>query len=64
MVQRGYAGRQLTTSQYLLDAHGVSLSVDGSFGTATRDAVVAFQTRNQLTSDGIVGPDTWLQLVN
>ncbi|MFF4398785.1 peptidoglycan-binding protein [Streptomyces sp. NPDC001480] len=36
------------------------MSVDGSFGTATRDAVVAFQTRNQLTSDGIVGPDTWL----
>ncbi|MFF7753012.1 GH25 family lysozyme [Streptomyces sp. NPDC007971] len=64
VVQQGYAGRQVTTLQYLLDAHGASLSVDGSFGAGTRDAVVAFQTRNQLTPDGVVGPGTWLALVN
>ncbi|MGW7260202.1 GH25 family lysozyme [Streptomyces sp. NPDC054834] len=63
VVQQGYVGRQVTTVQYLLNAHGASLSVDGSFGTATHDAVVAFQTRNQLTADGIVGPKTWQALI-
>ncbi|GHF41605.1 GH25 family lysozyme [Streptomyces morookaense] len=63
VVQQGYKGRQVTTIQYLLKAHGAALSVDGSFGAATHDAVVAFQARNQLTPDGIVGPHTWQALI-
>ncbi|QIY67996.2 GH25 family lysozyme [Streptomyces sp. RLB1-33] len=63
VVQQGYSGRQVTTVQYLLNAHGAALSVDGSFGPATHDAVVAFQTRSQLTADGIVGPNTWRALI-
>ncbi|MFE9451812.1 GH25 family lysozyme [Streptomyces sp. NPDC006739] len=63
VVQQGYSGRQVTTVQYLLNAHGAALSVDGSFGTDTHDAVVAFQTRNHLTADGIVGPNTWQALI-
>ncbi|MGV9567234.1 GH25 family lysozyme [Streptomyces sp. NPDC003480] len=63
IVQQGYSGRQVTTIQYLLNAHGAALSVDGSFGTGTRDAVIAFQTRNHLTADGIVGPGTWKALI-
>ncbi|GHI04392.1 GH25 family lysozyme [Streptomyces cellostaticus] len=63
VVQQGYSGRQVTTLQYLLNAHGAALSADGSFGTGTRDAVIAFQTRNQLTPDGIVGPKTWQALI-
>lgn len=33
--------------------------VDGSFGTGTHNAVVAFQRDQKLDDDGIVGPDTW-----
>ena len=33
-------------------------SVDGIFGTKTRDAVVKFQRKHGLTADGIAGPKT------
>lgn len=35
------------------------LKVDGIFGTATRNAVMAFQTQYGLTVDGVVGQNTW-----
>jgi hypothetical protein len=38
------------------------LGVDGDFGTKTRQAVVAFQDRARLRSDGVVGPNTWGRL--
>jgi peptidoglycan hydrolase-like protein with peptidoglycan-binding domain len=37
---------------------GHALAVDGSFGSATRARVYAFQGRNRLTMDGVVGPIT------
>lgn len=36
--------------------------IDGGFGKLTEAAVIAFQTRLQLTVDGIVGPSTWDKL--
>lgn len=36
--------------------------IDGVFGNATHDAVVAFQKRNQLQADGIVGQMTFAAL--
>jgi len=36
--------------------------VDGIFGQATRQAVLAFQRNNGLAPDGIVGPATWGRL--
>lgn len=33
-------------------------SVDGIYGTATKNAVIAFQKKNGLTPDGIAGPAT------
>lgn len=53
---RGEAVRML---QSLLNAHGASLSVDGSYGPATKKAVIAFQIENNLEADGYCGPVTW-----
>jgi hypothetical protein len=56
-------GENVRTVQYLLKAHGSNVSVDGSYGAATKAAVKSFQTAHQLTSDGIVGNATWPKLV-
>jgi GH25 family lysozyme M1 (1,4-beta-N-acetylmuramidase) len=61
-VRQNQTGRVVTTVQYLLNAHGASLSVDGVFGSGTNAAVVAFQNAENLTVDGVVGPDTWAHL--
>lgn len=41
---------------------GVSITVDGVFGSGTRSAVKAFQNRHNLPDDGIVGYDTWAKM--
>ncbi len=38
------------------------LTVDGEFGLDTEQAVKEFQTKKNLTADGIVGEDTWKAL--
>jgi N-acetylmuramoyl-L-alanine amidase len=42
----------------LLQKH-LGITIDGSFGPMTENAVKAFQSKNGLTSDGIAGPKTW-----
>jgi peptidoglycan hydrolase-like protein with peptidoglycan-binding domain len=49
--------------QYLLNARGSKLTVDGAFGQKTRTAVVAFQRAHHLTADGVVRAATWRALV-
>lgn len=49
--------------QYLLNAHGARLVVDGIFGPATDAATRAFQRVNGLTVDGIVGSATWSRAI-
>jgi hypothetical protein len=36
---------------------------DGNFGTNTKAAVIAFQKKNELTPDGVVGPTTYPKLM-
>jgi GH25 family lysozyme M1 (1,4-beta-N-acetylmuramidase) len=62
-VQQGATGERVRTVQYLLDAHGAALTVDGAFGPATDSAVRSFQSAHGLTADGIVGPATWQALI-
>src|ERR1039457_3868068 len=49
--------------QYLLDARGARLAVDGQFGPKTRAAVVAFQRSHGLGASGVVYAATWQQLI-
>lgn len=64
---RTYPGRLLKRGEpanadvlYLQNKLGVSPT--GPFGPKTHAAVVAFQRKNGLTADGIVGPITWGKL--
>lgn len=48
--------------QTALNAHGYSLDVDGIQGPLTNAAIRDYQSKNGLTVDGIVGPNTWASL--
>lgn len=54
---RGSAVSEL--QQALADAGFDPGPIDGDFGPQTRAAVMAFQQRNGLDVDGVVGPQTW-----
>ena len=49
--------------QYLLNAHGAGLTVDGIFGARTNSAVRNYQASHGLAVDGMVGPQTWSSLL-
>jgi peptidoglycan hydrolase-like protein with peptidoglycan-binding domain len=49
--------------QYLLNARGAHLAVDGRFGAATKAAVIAFQRHHGLAHDGVAGAATWRALL-
>ncbi len=61
--QQGSTGEDVKTVQYLVTAHGHSTAVDGDFGSQTKAAVEAFQSSAGLGVDGIVGSQTWPQLI-
>ena len=66
VIGKGDEGEQVKTLQRLLLALGYDLGksgVDGDFGTKTDTAVKAFQKKNKLDVDGIVGKDTWNKLL-
>ena len=59
ILVRNSRGESVRALQSLLNLHGATLSVDGSYGPATENAVKAFQTKNTLSVDGKCGPVTW-----
>jgi peptidoglycan hydrolase-like protein with peptidoglycan-binding domain len=63
LERTGSTGEDVRTVQYLLDAHGSTLSVDGDFGPLTNAAVESFQGTHGLSVDGIVGNQTWPALI-
>ena len=66
VYRRGDDGPEILDIQQRLIELGYELPANesnGTFGDATEDAVRAFQTERRLRGDGIVGPDTWGQLV-
>lgn len=63
VLRPGDSGTAVKELQYRLKELGYySASRDGVYGSATRTAVMAFQTRNGLTVDGIAGPSTLKKL--
>ena len=63
LVQQGSTGEDVRTVQYLVTAQGHPTAVDGVFGSATKTAVEAFQASRGLSADGVVGAQTWPQLI-
>jgi peptidoglycan hydrolase-like protein with peptidoglycan-binding domain len=63
ILRLGSRGEDVRTIQYLLNSRGYSLSVDGSYGNSTTNAVKAFQQSSALAADGRVGAATWSKLV-
>ncbi|RAV22686.1 N-acetylmuramoyl-L-alanine amidase [Paenibacillus contaminans] len=60
VLKKNSTGEYVKTLQTKLGG----LSIDGSFGPLTDTAVRAFQKKNGLVVDGVVGPKTWDKLIN
>ena len=41
----------------------LNLNADGVYGLMTKEAVMYWQRKNELTEDGIVGPKTYAALI-
>ena len=66
VLKKGAKGEQVKALQALLIGYGYSCGssgVDGSFGSATDNAVRAYQKDHGLAVDGSVGPATWSSLL-
>ena len=65
LVRQGSKGEDVRAIQDVLNFHIrrlAPLAVDGDFGPLTHARVVEFRKANQLTADGIVGPQTMTKL--
>ncbi len=63
VLRQGSKGNEVKEVQRRLKQWGYYTgSVDGVFGAATRKAVIAFQKKNGLTADGVVGKSTYAAL--
>ena len=61
----GDTGYAVESAQVLLERRGYSCGgagIDGDFGSDTEAAVKQFQLDQNLSADGIIGPDTWTAL--
>ena len=62
-LKQGASGSEVREVQRRLKLWGYyNGSVDGVFGAGTRKAVIAFQKKNGLTADGVVGKSTYKAL--
>jgi hypothetical protein len=62
-LRKGDKGNQVQTMQGRLNAHGDNIKVDGDFGPMTMNALILFQKRMGLVTDGICGPASWSALL-
>ena len=65
IIKEGARGNITKLLQEKLVSLGYNTNgVDGIFGSGTKSAVIAFQKANGLSTDGIVGENTWRKLLN
>ena len=57
VLKKGSKGESVRTLQEFL-----KITVDGDFGPKTESAVKAYQKKNGLIIDGVVGPKTWAHM--
>ncbi len=63
IVGSGSHGSATAEAQCMLVGwHCTPGAVDGTYGPNTRGAIIAFQRKNGLADDGVVGPNTWRKL--
>lgn len=62
VLRIGARGQSVAALQELLGIVGHDVTIDGSFGATTRDAVERFQEAAGLVVDGVVGARTWTAL--
>ena len=64
IIKKGDRSHQVDDIQARLRALGYDIADEpGLFGESTRRVVRSFQQQRQLNADGIVGPETWNELV-
>ncbi|MBT8247381.1 MAG: peptidoglycan-binding protein, partial [Acidimicrobiia bacterium] len=63
LYRRNDTGEAVRDIQHRLTRLGYDLDITGTFDAVTYEAVRAFQERRGVPVDGIVGPDTWRELV-
>jgi Putative peptidoglycan binding domain len=63
VVGRGASGDLVVWAQEHLVSAGFPVKISGEFKYRTYNAVVAFQAKHGLTTDGEIGPDTWAALL-
>lgn len=62
-LRRGCEGDLVVQAQDLMSKAGSSVQVDGKFGAGTQSAVRAFQRKHKLEATGVIGPETWSELL-
>ncbi len=61
-LRLGATGAAVSRVQRMLTHKGLTVTADGTFGPRTAEAVRAFQRKQGLAEDGIVGRQTWWRL--
>ena len=63
MLKLGDKGQQVKMMQQWLNNHGFKAGEeDGIFGEKTRDAVIEFQGRKKIVTDGMIGSQTQITM--
>lgn len=60
---KGETGESVELLQCMLINHGYEIEQDGNFGDETKNAVIEYQKSHGLEADGIVGDNTWTELL-